>query len=71
MPFAVFTDGGPEFAYLRWLPDARHTMALAIEDFDDFYPGPGESSNRYDLGALCIERFAVQEPRRGRQGETI
>jgi hypothetical protein len=41
VPFAAFTDGGPEFAYLRWLPDARHTMALAIEDFDDFYPGPG------------------------------
>jgi hypothetical protein len=41
MPFAAFTDGGPEFAYLRLLPDARHTMALAIEDFDDFYPSPG------------------------------
>jgi hypothetical protein len=39
--FAVFTDDGPEFAYLFPLSDTRRTTALAVGDFDDFCLGPG------------------------------
>lgn len=37
VPFAVFTDDGPECAYLFPLSDTRRTTALAVGDFDDVY----------------------------------
>ena len=33
----------------------RHTMALAIEDFDDFYLRSRVIFHRY-VGALCVEK---------------
>ena len=55
--FAVFTDDGPECAYLFPLSDTRRTTALAVGDFDDFYLRSRVIFHRY-VGALCVERYA-------------
>jgi hypothetical protein len=57
VPFAVFTDDGPECAYLFPLSDTRRTTALAVGDFDDFHLRYRVILHRY-VGALCVERFA-------------